>query len=133
MSNQYRYEPEQPKRKHHWNSSDAGFVAIDGTLVAKCPADVSSAEAESELNSGIAWFKGGGQDPDRIYVVWRGALFRAVRTRAGLSYHGFPEHRDELEVLPKHVRLAIFHRARELGQEEALRDWIARQPSRGDA
>ena len=51
----FDYVPdEEPKRTHHWDKNEAGFVEVNGELVAKCPSKISLQAAKDLLNNGIA-------------------------------------------------------------------------------
>jgi len=50
------YQPdEDPKRKHHWNQNEAGFVTVGAIFVGKCPSDMTIELAQTLLNTGIEW------------------------------------------------------------------------------
>lgn len=130
----YTYEPdERPKKKHRWNADYAGFEQVEAgggrtMYVGKCPANLSMEIAQELLNGGIPYFsrRARGVHPDRIYAVYNGVIYRAVPTRLGVSYHGFPEPRRDFDPLPKKIRDAVLARAQELGQEEAVSEWLSR-------
>ncbi|MBI4703444.1 MAG: hypothetical protein HY744_20215 [Deltaproteobacteria bacterium] len=127
-SRRWRYEPdEKPKKKHHWDKPRPGFVKVRGVDVGKCPHGLSLDRAERLLNQGIAYDPpraATGDWPSRIYVVYEGAVFRAVPTNPGVSYHAFPDKPAELSRLPRHVLEQIEERARELGCEQEVKRWI---------
>jgi hypothetical protein len=125
----YEYEPDEvPKRKHHWTEDRADFVFVRGTPIGKCPRSMTNAEARTLLNSGIPWFnpRAPGAHPDRVYVVHRGVIYRATATQVGKSFHAFPELPRELRALPKPMKKAIFDRAEELGELDAVIAWFDR-------
>jgi hypothetical protein len=127
----WAYEAEEaPKRKHAWSNSCPGFVKHRGALVGKCPHDLTTEEAERLLNTGLPYpSERWGKDwPDRIYVVHEGAVYRAVPTVAGRSYHGFPELPSELRRLPRTFRESLLSKARELGCEDQVRRWMRKGP-----
>lgn len=123
----WQYDPgETPKRKHGWSKHEAGFVRHGKVLIGKCPADFPLDQATEALRDGIV-----DQDPRqrtgfprRIYNVRGGILYRMVPTRPGMSCHGFPELPAEFERLDEGLRRAIWQRARERGEEEALWHWL---------
>jgi hypothetical protein len=121
------YEPdENPKRRHHWENDYAGFVNVSGNLVAKCPADLSLADATKLLNGGIEYYpprRGGISHPGRIYAVHDGVVYRATPTNPGKSYHGFPELRENLPPA-RELREAILELAREDGSEDKVKKWL---------
>src|SRR5438128_928968 len=90
----WKYEPDEiPKKKHHWDLDSPGFVVVGGMEVGKCPSGLSLHKAEEILATGIEFFPVGHRHswPKRIDVVHEGAVYRAVPTNPGVSYHGFPE------------------------------------------
>src|SRR4051812_3673364 len=94
----WKYEPdENPKRKHHWSHDYAGFVKVKDVLVGKCPSTLSIADCEALLNNGIAWTpdRWRKQYPKRIYNVRDCVVYRATPTIGGVSYHAFPELREQ--------------------------------------
>lgn len=124
----WKYESDQrPKRKHHWSRNEAGFVVVDGHRVGKCPQKLSSARAEELVNKGFQYFpfRWTKAYPSRIYVVDDGVLYRAVPTNPGVSYHGFPEDPAAFQELPAETRKQILEHARDLGQLEEVRKWLA--------
>lgn len=78
------------------------------------------AEAKAPLDRGPS------THPDRVYVVHGGVVYRATATQNGKSFHAFPELPRELRALPKPTKKAIFGRAEELGQLQAVRAWFDR-------
>jgi len=125
----WRYEPEQnPKRKHAWNRNVAGFAEFRGLRVGKCPNDVSLEEAEALLNFGIPWSPPGWENawPNRIYIVRRGVVYRAVPTVPGVSYHAFPDTGRALRELPNVVQTQIIERAIQLNCEHEVQKWMSR-------
>lgn len=122
------YEPdEQPKRKHRWGESHAGFAMQNGEKVGKCPADMTSAQAQALLNTqSVPFFnpKALGPNPDRLYVVHDGVVYRAHPTRPGISFHAFPEDPARLARLPKRWRDQIIELADRLGCKKAALDWM---------
>ena len=128
---EYAYETdENPKKKHRWGNVWAGFVRTRGAIVSKCPSTISNIDAERSLNDGVPWLnpRRDDQHPSRIYAVRDGVVYRAVPTRRGVSYHGFPELPNELRGLPKALREQILEMARRLGQESEVRAWIEQEP-----
>lgn len=123
----WRYEADEtPKRKHHWNREEAGFVRVGSTLVGKCPAGLTLSVAEQLINDGIEFRPPGWSRayPQRIYVVHEGVVYRATPTNPGSSYHGFPERGSELRRLPRSIWNRILERAETLGCSEAVKRWM---------
>ena len=60
--------------------------------VGKCPNNISDADKNQLLNEAIAEENGDREIdfPKKLYVVDRGAIYRAQTTDRGRSYHGYP-------------------------------------------
>lgn len=127
MADGYGYEAdENPKRKHKWDRDEAGFVkGPGGEIVAKCPSSMTNPEAETLLAGGIPWSapRWGKTYPQRIYVVYKGVVFRATPTNPGRSYHGFPELREKLPP-DRALHVLLERRADELGCGDEVRAWL---------
>lgn len=122
----WKYEPRgNPKPKHGWHRDEPGFEEEKGgELVGKCPANMSLEEAEDLLNHGIHWTNPNSHHieswPERIYAVHNGAVYRAIPTRRGISYHGFPEYHR----VPRSLKDQLLARARRLGCEDEVKRWM---------
>lgn len=119
---------EDRKRKHHWTEDRAGFIEVNGEIVGKCPVSIAVSEAQHLLNAqSVPYFnpRAPGPNPDRLYVVHRGVVYRAVPTVAGKSFHAFPELPARLRALPKAVRTQIVSLADQLGCKGEVEEWIA--------
>ena len=130
----YTYEP-RPLRggrppKHKWSKPHAGVVdARGGEKVGMCPSGITQEQLEHLLNTGITWFGAGGGDehPQSIFNVYQGVPYRAVQTRPGISFHGFPCVSFRKDV-PPGVHRKIMARARELGVEKEVERWFRDHP-----
>jgi len=121
------YEPdEDPKRKHHWNQNEAGFVAVGAIFVGKCPHSMSIRIAQTLLDGGIEWSPKAWTEPypQRIYCVWDGVLYRATPTIPGRSYHGFSRTSSKFPPGNRALRDQIIDLARERDCERELRAWM---------
>ncbi|WP_157485666.1 MULTISPECIES: hypothetical protein [unclassified Frigoribacterium] len=116
---------EDPKRKHHWSKNTAGFTIEYGIKVSKCPANLSLATITALLNNGFEFYrpKRSRDFPTRIYAVLDGVVYRASPTNPGVSYHGFPELRENLPP-SREVREALLELARKDGSEETVKKWL---------
>lgn len=123
------YEPdEQPKRKHRWKQNHAGFEQVSGEKVGRCPANLSNEQAEALINDQSVPFvnpRAPGPTPDRLYVVHEGVVYRAKPTRAGVSFHAFPEDPEHLAGLPKRWKAEILALADRLGCKKGVEDWMS--------
>jgi hypothetical protein len=123
----WTYQPdEKPKRKHHWDNTFAGFVALGGRKVGKCPKNFDPVLATSLLNAGINFFphRWVPKYPQRIYIVHQGVLYRASPTVPGISYHGYPETGQEYRRLPIDIRDKIISVATTKGCLPQLEKWL---------
>ncbi len=121
----WRYEPEQPKRKHHWLKSTAGYVEVHGVVVGKCPHGLPLTTAEALLNDGVEWRSRRNPSPwpSRIYAVHEGFVFRATPTVPGVSYHAFPEILEHFPVgsAGRQLKTELLQRAVSLHCEDPVR------------
>jgi hypothetical protein len=119
---------ENPKRKHGWKQPVAGFLMIDGRKIGKCPKGFASDLARRLLNDGIS--VRGPKDrhswPREFWVIHDGVPYRALPTRRGRSYHGFPACGADFRELPGTVQEALKARARELGCHTEVKRWLER-------
>lgn len=125
----YRYEAdEHPKRKHGWNERHAGFVESGAGLVGKCPSTMTREDAQALLDGAIPYSnsRSEGEHPDRLYAVSDGVVYRAVPTRPGISYHGFPEHPSAFVKGRRgmEIRQQLLDQAKNLGCVREVRRWM---------
>lgn len=123
------YEPEaEPKLKHHWQHDRAGFIEVGSQLVAKCPAGMTLADAQSLLDNSIPYFppRWSRSYPQRLYAVSDGVVYRATPTNPGVSYHGFPEHPDRFpdKGNASQVKQRLLVEAERLGCRQEVRQWM---------
>jgi hypothetical protein len=94
-----------------------------------CPANIPQPILDHLLNSGIPYYGRGDpkEHPHSIFNVYRGVPYRAVRTVAGRSFHGFPCISKRKDV-PPGVLPAILKKAEELGVKEQVEKWFKEHP-----
>lgn len=85
----WQYDRGEGRNKHCWNNPYAGFVPGRRGPIGKCSNTITNAIAEHFLNNGIP-LDDDGDWPEEIYNVHDGAIYVAVPTRPGVSYHGYP-------------------------------------------
>jgi hypothetical protein len=124
-TNWWLYEAdEKPKQRHSWQNKKAGFIEVKGVLIGKCPKGQDPKVAETLLNDGIPYFPPRSWNhwhPKSIFIIHDGAVFRALPTVPGKSYHAFPEK----ERIPPRIRQQILDKARKLGCFDKVRRWLA--------
>jgi hypothetical protein len=79
--------------KHRWDKPYADIIEQqNGEIEGKCPCTITVQEAEGLLNTGIEFFPDGWDKsyPLAVYNFHEGVVYKALRTRSGYSYHGFP-------------------------------------------
>lgn len=129
----YAYEPRSgPGRlpKHKWRKDCAGvFAERNGPPVGMCPAGLDPGKRHALLNEGIPYYpdKSPLDHPHSIFNVHDGVPYRAVRTNAGLSYHGFPCVSAKRDVPPRIMRL-LLARASEKGCRSEVERWFEQYP-----
>jgi len=119
------YERGEGRRKHCWNKSTPGFVPSKRGPVGKCSNLITDSVAQTLLNSGFLLPPDEDEDetdwyPDEVFNVHNGAVYVAVPTQPGKSYHGYP-YRGRL---PKVVVASLRARAAEVGCLEGLERWL---------
>lgn len=116
--------------KHKWGNAYAGVaVKLGGESVGMCPNNIPKDVLEQLLNSGIFEYpaKGAGEHPKAIYNIYEGVPYKAVKTRAGQSFHGFPcvsKRRD----LSTRIYRQLLQRAEEQGVKSAIEKWFKEHP-----
>lgn len=128
MPTNYEDEPdEQPKRRHHWGQPVAGFVELgDGYPLGKCPSTLTVVKAGTMLSEAIPWSprSWNKSHPKRFYAVLDGVVYRGTATNPRKSFRGFPEHPSTFPKGAEELKRKLLDRARELGCEEGVRDWM---------
>lgn len=127
----YRYERGEHRRKHCWSNDYAGFTMSQGNPVGKCPNTISQEVAETVLNQAVAEpdpFALPGRQaedgPKRLYAVYRGVIYEAVRTQPG-SYHAYPwRAKPGRAQLPLDVMARLEQMAIAEGYLEEFKDWL---------
>ena len=122
----YVYDAGEHRRKHCGNGSRAEFERIGSAYVGKCPATLSKEQAEELLRDGIPSETTDEQgNPERIYAYYDGAVYEAVPTRPGVSYHGYPwRGRPGHNRLPRTVERELRNQAKLRGEERQLDRWL---------
>lgn len=124
----WNYDP-GPRQKHKWEKDIAGFdEQSDGRKIGKCPSSMSSDDAEQLLNEGVDGTSGvsdraDADYPENIYSVdEQGVVYRAVPTRPGHSYHGFPA--GDQRRISRRVKDELLERAAEKDCETEAKRWM---------
>lgn len=128
----WRYERGEGRTKHRWQHDYAGFVPGERGACGKCASSINQELAEQLLNDGVAFNEIGDHDwPSRIYAVYQGAIYEAVPTIPGSSYHGYPW-RDlpGRPPLPRTVIRKLEAKAHERNEAEEFRKWLKQYGSR---
>lgn len=95
-ANEWIYERGEGRTKHCWSEPFAGFKPSQRGQVGKCSNKITDAVATKLLNNGIndtgeqVGREDGVDYPSKIYTVHDGAIYVAVPTCPGISYHGYP-------------------------------------------
>ena len=123
------YEHDEiPKRKHAWAHSAAGFVRVRDALVGKCPSNMKPEEAQALLDAALPYSapRWSHDYPQRLYAVKDGVIYRATRTRPGVSYHGFPEHPSKFPKGRSGAQLKerLLQAADDAGCKPGVRRWM---------
>ena len=127
-SNEWVYDRGDGRFKHRWDRPYAGFVPGNKGSVGKCSCEITRDIAELVLNEGIPLpvDKGRGETfPKKIYCVYAGAIYEAVPTMPGVSYHGYPW-RGDLKgraSIPRRIMRKLREMAEKQGFSEEFRSW----------
>jgi hypothetical protein len=123
----YQYDAGEQRHKHHWNKSYAGVIDTPNGPVGKCPNTITQELAEKLLNedTGIPWYNPkkrkslDPQTPNAIYNVHEGVVYKAVPTRPGCSYHGYP-----VKEIPKEIQERLYQLAEQKHCKRELEKWL---------
>lgn len=135
----YRYEPKTNENgqpiKHKWAKGHPGFMDDrTGHVEGFCPATVTTEIAEDLLASGIpdsppGWTK---SHPKYIYNIYQGAVYKAVETRPGYSYHGFPSpgprSNPQKRDMSERMKRRLIAKARAENCEAEILAWFEEHP-----
>lgn len=92
----YDHDPGEGREKHRWGKPYAGFKPGSKGPVGKCSSLIDEERARELLNDGIALpDNAGGNHPRKIVNQFEGAIYLAVPTEPGKSYHGYPWRDDQ--------------------------------------
>ncbi len=121
----YDYDPGEGREKHRWSKQFAGFKPGRKGPVGKCSSLIDEERARELLNDGIALpDNAGGNHPRKIVNQFAGAIYVAVPTEPGKSYHGYPWRDDQGPTLPKSVLKKLEVRARAAGYLDEYNKWL---------
>ena len=103
-----------------------------GYLEGKCPADLTIEQAELLLNRDLHESPPGWSHdhPKWIFNIFEGAVYKAVVTNPGVSYHGFPCRgpRSGAGAMTQRMKAKLLDRAKTTGCLEAIEAWFGRYP-----
>lgn len=123
----WRYERGEGRTKHRWQHDYAGFVPAERGACGKCASSINQELAEQLLNEGVPFAEMGDHDwPSRIYAVYQGAIYEAVPTIPGTSYHGYPRRGDlpGRTPLPRAILRKLEAKALERNEANELKQWL---------
>lgn len=97
---EWMYDRADHRWKHCWNQPYADFAPRHWGQVGKCSNQITDAIATELLQGAMrdelyvedSLTEGDDETfyPEEVYAVYDGAIYVAVPTRAGISYHGYP-------------------------------------------
>lgn len=121
----YEYDPGDGRYKHKWNKKHSGFQTSGSGYIGKCDSRITTEIAQAELNKGVPDNPEDASHPKRIYVWYNGALYEAVPTNPGQSYHAYPWRGDlPGRSLPRRVQRELERIAEQDGTLMDLRKWL---------
>ena len=104
-------------------------MPTDRGPVGKCAKSIDQEGAERLLNDGVPFLESADSGwPARIYGVYQGAIYEAVPTTPGESYHGYPWRGDlpGRSPLPRSLRKALEARAASQNEEREFKQWLTK-------
>lgn len=123
----WQYDKGVHRRKHQWKHDEPGFEPGRRGQVGKCPANITAEMAAAILNAGVPVFEGPDSEyPDRIYAYHAGAIYEAVPTVPGVSYHGYPWRGDlpGRTPPPRGVMERLAEQAESIGECREFKRWL---------
>lgn len=124
----WRYERGEGRRKHLWDQDYAGFQPSRNGCVGKCPCHVTVEVAQKILHEEAipVYDSDDSPFPDRFYAVYGGAVYEAVPTQPGASYHAYPWRGDlpGRKSLSRRVLRELRRIAEYRGEIRELERWL---------
>lgn len=122
--NKWKYDCGEKRLDHKWGKDKAGFQLFRGRIKGKCPMSITNTPglAEKILNEGIPYPDY--ENPEEIYNVYKGILYRAETTDFGISWHGFPEKEEGKRRQPMEVLIPLMKRSIQEGYSMEFKTWM---------
>lgn len=119
------YDRGDVRHKHHWKKDQAGFVKRGNKEVGQCHSSISTEIAQELLRTGLRYNAPGSDVVTHVYAVYRGVIYEAAQTLAGISYHGYPWKGDQgRPALPPRIERELQRRAEQEGYSKEFKDWL---------
>ncbi|MEO5333201.1 MAG: hypothetical protein H7839_14380 [Magnetococcus sp. YQC-5] len=126
------YEPGEWGHKHKWSHDYPDFILVGNDPIGKCPTSITrNPELAKELLDTGVYYPTGTQPPDKIYNVHQGVIYRAIETRHGVSFHGFPEKEHKIRRVPPSVLRQLARIAKEKNTLEEFKQWMCKHLPEG--
>ncbi|MEE3624505.1 hypothetical protein UCD39_10965 [Nitrospirillum sp. BR 11752] len=136
---QYSYQPKtnssgQPIKHKGANSKPEFFYGNDNHPEGMCPSTIKLDTAAEILRDGIPYSPQGWSKshPKWVFNIYEGAVYKAVETVPGASYHGFPcpgpRTHPRKPDMPKLIKDKLFERARERDCLADIEAWFGKYP-----
>lgn len=122
-----KYERGEGRYKHRWNKDQADFCPGAKGAVGKCHNSITEKVAEDLLRGGFPYCENNDdQSPSKIYAVYKGAIYEAVPTVPGKSWHGYPWRGDlkGRSPLPRRIKRNLKEQAEQAGYLEEFERWL---------
>lgn len=117
------YDKGEGRFKHVGRKPYPEIVLNDGNPkkpVGKCPNNISAEKRQELLNGAIAWPEGeDAEEPATLYAVHDGAVYEAMSSDDGATWHGYPFEGSLSGLLIERLRM----RAKEIGCEDGFKQW----------
>lgn len=127
---------DESRTKHRWKHDFAGFEPTKNGPVGKCPKHINSSIAQRILNEEAVpvYDAEDSSFPDKFYAIYKGAVYEAVPTRPGISYHAYPWRGDlpGRKGLPRWLFRTLRLKAERKGERKELEKWLKKYGGPGN-
>jgi len=122
----WKYEKGDQRYKHTGRGANAVFEQNRGVTVGKCPNTITLETAQKILNEGVGCDyvdTGTFSYPRQMFGFHEGVLYKALPTRAGISYHAFPACSDDLSPPARQIIFAHFS---DPDTQQKIQKWLTK-------
>ena len=122
-----QYEKGENRFKHSGTCVDAKMVYKNGIWVGVCPKGFLQDVALELLQHAIPEFRStAAEKPHRLWSYHDGVIYAARTENGGRTWHGYPNGHPKVAP-PKSILKKLEQRAREIGEESRLQEWLRKR------